>query len=930
MRMPLPDSDPQSVRSRPVVGRSKFLPIRCVAWIATAIFLSQSCGLSKAAAADLSAQTAQEITAEATRPQTPEAGRALPLAAHWCVTPFGGTGFSPEYELKLIREGHHVLLGFGWPATETNFNRNWKPSEATDPKRRLQEELERRERREKYYQAQKAEFEPAIREAARLNLPIAFLGTQWEANLSWEDKYYQLPEEQNPNVVTTDDSILRSVSPFGPIKPWQEVGRDWIDSPLLRDIQQLYPQPPLVVLISNNEARKLSWTEVEKCKAFLEKYGPGRDDDFKRGAISEGMIERYRAMLDSMRASLGNPIWRKNVRFWGYEAGPGPIHLGRWPGWKTYSLYTPGLLDPEPHIWDGTSPSFYTWEWMPDHDFTLWSPQVEAQNWVFMLDQIHETKPDYWFELSTWDSDQPGHANDSRRYYLKQGQDYGPWRYEGFVQFGMWLTVPRSVREFRGWTDVVSRSGEYFIAVVNSVDRIYTNATLQKFWRYGRLVANPAQNHPYNYDVPTEYQDVARWFMLTTNLDTQKPWHVSGWDNADYDEQDVVFPVFAIARVINEKPKRQWLVYAHSPLQARNHVKITVPEYGDIEVSVSQSGSFFLLIEGSKTVQTVMPGGPASVATEISSTFPAAGETVTFAAKDPFFPRGKLEDFVWDFGDGSIFKGDTATHAYPVPGQYVATLNAGKAPASVQRQVALFPGLKQESDLVCRLLMSGTLDYKLKDQQPYPTPDNSPLLMIPDAAGHWNTGFLSGGKFVADPQRHTVLEMSGDRSYVFIASSREINERRKVGKRTVSFWFKPKDVAPRQAIFAEGGPGSGFNIYLKNGQLHAGTWAMAIWPGTWLHSGVIEPGVWHHAAITLDNDADTLRADTLTLWLDGARIGSGPAARIPGHVATLIGRAESTRYDDGVAKTPDHFAGRISDFRIYNRVLSAEELGKAK
>src|SRR4051812_14744601 len=62
------------------------------------------------AAPDLSARTAQEITAEATRPQTPEAGRALPLAAHWCVTPFGGAGFSPEYELKLIREGHHVML----------------------------------------------------------------------------------------------------------------------------------------------------------------------------------------------------------------------------------------------------------------------------------------------------------------------------------------------------------------------------------------------------------------------------------------------------------------------------------------------------------------------------------------------------------------------------------------------------------------------------------------------------------------------------------------------------------------------------------------------------------------------------------------------------------------------------------------------------
>ncbi|HEV7406701.1 MAG TPA: LamG-like jellyroll fold domain-containing protein [Chthoniobacteraceae bacterium] len=913
----------------PCARRFRIPVARHGAWIAVALALAPSWGVAKDAP-DLSAQTAQEITAEATRPQSPEAGRALPLAAHWCVTPFGGAGFSPDYELKLIREGHHVMLGFGWPATETTFNHNWKPSEATDPQRRLQEELERRERREKYYQAQKAEFEPAIREAARLNLPFAFLGTQWESSLSYEDKYYNLPEEQNPNVVTTDGQVQRSVSPFGPIKPWQEVGKEWIDSPLLREIQQLYPQPPLVVLISNNEAGKLAWTDIEKCKYYLTKYGPGRDDDFKRKVISDGMIERYRSMLDSMRAALGNATWRKNVRFWGYEAGPGPIHLGRWPGWKTYSLYTPGRLDPEPLIWDGTSPSFYTWEWMPDHDFTLWSPQIEAQNWVFMLEQIHETKPDYWFELSTWDSDQPGHPNDSRRYYLKQGQDYGPWRYEGFVQLGMWLTVPRSVREFRGWTDVVPRSGEYFMAVVDSVDRIYANATLQKFWRYGRLVANPAQTHPYNYDVPKEYQEVARWFMLSTNLDTQKPWKVSGWDNADYDEKDVVFPVFSIARVINEKPKRQWLVYAHSPLQARNHVQITVPEYGDIDVSVSQSGSFFLLTEGSKTVQTVLPGGPASVAPEVSSTFPAAGETVRFSAKDPFTPRGPLEDFVWDFGDGSIARGEKATHAYPTPGQYAVTLKAGKAPATVERRLAIFPGLKEEPNLVCRLLMTGALDYPVKDQEPYPTPDHAPLLMIPDAAGHWNTGFLSGGRFVPDPQRQTVLELSGDRTYVFLPSSREINEHRKFGRRTVSLWFKPKETAPRQAIYAEGGPGGGFNLWLKDGQLHAGTWATGIWPGTWLHSGAVEPGVWHHAALILDNDTDTLQADAFTLWLDGARIGAGPAARVPGHGGTLIGRAASTRYDDGVAKGTDNFAGRISDFRIYNRALGGEEIEKEK
>lgn len=885
--------------------------MRTALFFASAALLGQSWTVA-AEAPDLSAQTAQEITAEATRPQTPEAGRALPLAAHWCVTPFNGTGFSPDYELKLISEGHHIMLGFGWPDTEHTLDHNWKPG---DPAR------------EKRYRAQKAEFEPALKEAARLNLPIAFLGTQWESDLSWDKAYYDLPADQNPNVVTTDGKVQRSVSPWGPVKYWQQVGKEWMDSRLFRDMQQVYPQPPLVFLISNNEAGKLYWTEVEKSQYYMAKYGAGHDDDFKRKVIGTGMIEHYRAMLDSMRASLVNPTWKKNVRFMGYEAGPGPIHFGRWPGWKEYSLYTPGLLDPESVIWDGTSPSFYTWEWMPDHDYTLWSPQVEAQNWVFMLDEIHVKKPDYWFELSTWDSDQPGHPNDSRRFYLRQGQDYGPWRYEGFVQFGMWLTTPRSVREFRGWLDTVPRSGEYFNAVVNSVDRIYTNPILQKFWRFGRLVTNPAQKHPYQYDVPKEYADVPRWFLLSTNLDTEKPYRVSGWDNADYDEPEVVVPVFSIARVINEAPKRQWLVYAHSPLQARNHVKITVPEYGEIDVTVSQSGSFYLLTEGTKTVQTVMLGGPASVVPEISSIYPDAGQAVTFAAADAFALGGKVQDFVWDFGDGSIARGENATHAYLSPGQYVVTLRGGKGPTAVRRQVALFPGLKQDPGLVCRLLMTGTLDLKLSDQAPYPTPDNTPLALIPDAAGHSNMGFLGGGKWVEDPERHMVLEFAGDRSYVFINSSREINERRKFGHRTVEFWFKPQDADARQVIFAEGGTGTGLNLYLQNGQIHAGIWVTGIWPGTFVHSGPVEPGRWHHVAMVLDNDTDQLHPDAFSLWLDGARVATGPAARLSSHGGTLIGHGENTRYEDGPGKLPDGFAGRISDFRIYNRALSAGELG---
>ena len=107
-------------------------------------------------------------------------------------------------------------------------------------------------------------------------------------------------------------------------------------------------------------------------------------------------------------------------------------------------------------------------------DYTLWSPQVETMNWVFMLDEIHDTRPDFWFELSTWDGDQPGAGNDKRKFYARQGQLFTPARYEGFVQYGMWLTRPRVVREFRGYLETVEYAGPYFEPILDAVDRVYT------------------------------------------------------------------------------------------------------------------------------------------------------------------------------------------------------------------------------------------------------------------------------------------------------------------------------------------------------------------------------------------------------------------------------------------------------------------------
>ena len=134
------------------------------------------------------------------------------------------------------------------------------------------------------------------------------------------------------------------------------------------------PEPPLVVLVSNNEHAKLWWPKAEESKRFLDQYGKGKEDNFKRQVVAEGWIERYRALLAAMKDGLASPAWRSNTRFIGYEAF-GPPHFARWEGWKEYSLYVPQRIDWSPLIWDGGSPSFYVHNWNGSTDYTVGAPR---------------------------------------------------------------------------------------------------------------------------------------------------------------------------------------------------------------------------------------------------------------------------------------------------------------------------------------------------------------------------------------------------------------------------------------------------------------------------------------------------------------------------------------------------------------------------
>ena len=187
-------------------------------------------------------------------------------------------------------------------------------------------------------------------------------------------------------------------------------------------------------------------------------------------------------------------------------------------------------------------------------------------NWVFMQAAARKLRPQFWFELSTWDGNQPGQANDKRKFYARQGQPYSPERYGGMVRFGMWLLRPRAVREFRGWTELRSLAGPYFLANRRGRWTRSTASHAAPFWRKGGLVANRRQAHPYQTDVPAEYKDVDRWFLLDTSLDPPRPWKL-----------ETELPVFALALVLGERPEREWLVYAHAPLGMKRGVEVTLP-----------------------------------------------------------------------------------------------------------------------------------------------------------------------------------------------------------------------------------------------------------------------------------------------------------------------------------------------------------------
>lgn len=512
-------------------------------------------------------EMAKVVRAEALRDPQDPTGKPLPLVAHW-----HRDSLPLSFQLQMIREGVPVLP---W----INYFRTMAASRVVD-------------------QANE------IRTLREWGLPFSLLtGGQWEADFYKSPEYKTLPIEQTGVGMKLDGSRMAQVSPMSPVEPWHALGQKWTDNAAAKAIQSLYPDPPLVFFISNNEANEIKPGELEKDKRYVDLYGINMTDEFKRQLAGDLYVDRYTALFDGMRAGLSEKSWKTNSKIIAYNAfGPDKWGAGGAFGGSPYSTST--RITHNWHMWEGSVSEAYDNDWEPAKlAFFLWSMQVELMNFDFMKQEAYAVNPNFWFELITWDGYTWRDTTKKKaENYAAAGVNYTPELYEGWTQYALWLLTPRVLREWRASSDDKENWWSYFQGLINAVVAVHQDPVLKRFWRHGTLVPNTSRPHPFNAKIPEKWANVERWFHQSTNLDpdlSSQPKYLEGWkDNPSYR-----FKVFTLARTIGEAPNREWLVYAHAPLGEQQDVAVTIPGYREVILPmVAIAGTFYHITESEHTV----------------------------------------------------------------------------------------------------------------------------------------------------------------------------------------------------------------------------------------------------------------------------------------------------------------------------------------
>jgi len=197
---------------------------------------------------------------------------------------------------------------------------------------------------------------------------------------------------------------------------------------------------------------------------------------------------------------------------------------------------------------------------------------------------------------------------------------------------------------------------------------------------------------------------------------------------------------------------------------------------------------------------------------------------------------------------------------------------------------------------------------------------------LKDNSGNGNDGTIYGATWTTDGKFGSALQFDGVNDYVEIPDSPELSGG--TGKnKTVEFWFnsnkqgghiitKWKDVSYKDWGTSIGAVGPGLFFWYENRGYDRR-----------FYGGTIEEGVWHHGAFAFERSTGSNNAK-VTLYLDGEELdvinfdGVAPDRLydMPDTTAPVSIGYSGKYYNNGF------FDGKIDEIKIYNRVLSADEI----
>jgi hypothetical protein len=872
--------------------------------------------------------------------RSPE-GRPLPVTGNWmCQLPRNSNqpgrsplGWDPNYFIELIKEGHHVLPTFidtvHWAARAYSAPISGKDPGQNQALRQIDAKLKN--------------WRPALEYCRENKLPIVFRG--WNMLVypaSWFSRREQLGGEalkleDDLRLLVDGEPVAGAMDPLGPVEGWRQFGENWFNHPMMREIQKIYPDPPLIIFLDNNEAGKAYFKTIDQSDRFIAKYGEGpHDDAFKKKVLYEGYAERLAAMFEGAREGCISPTWSKNLRFVAYNNVAAP--------------------------YDGGMPEFYDNDWQPNkRDYNAYL-HSDAMNMSAFQNIVLDNYPDFHWSTIIWDGAGMSNIWRSRGggrsmmakpfVYASQGQRWDFDRYEGVFQFGLWMMRPKEFREFRGdparnayWDGAWER-------VLTMVDRPWDIPLLRKFWRFGELVPNryePALRRSGEHWSDRAKQ-MDRWFILKCDANPERGEWISeeqlrgkqppsipaDYENRDdpwWDTSDI--RVFSMALVLGEQPERQWLIYAHAPRGAVANATVQLPGFGNVMLdSVPVSGSFFLVTEAGRSVETVIAGAPPVIAVQVDHVHASPGTPVTFTAQVTSPPPEPFIGFSWSLWDGRSMQQDQLepfSVTLDEPGAYMMTVTGRtQSGETVIGQVEFFIGEEPGPEVLYDLPLNTMFDWR----GPWGGAGDSGEILteyshLPNA-GSKNRALVAGGRIVEDAERGKVLEFSGEpllNEAIWLTNDQATTMAKKgIANRTISFAFKAEGVEDRQVLYAEGSYIRGMNIYLLEGVLYAGSWGEG-WPdyGSWISVNGLPSGKWVEVTLVVEDLTDQVEPDKMHLYINGDPVAKGPAKLIlPSYCPPRFGGMTYNNRGNPLTGFHDkqagscQFKGRLSDVKYIN------------